>query len=329
MRFGTSGRPRSAGTAAHLSAAPIPFGRLSRPEQRTQARRRGDRRPRLPDDAGLKHLKNQAERCSPAFAKATSRPVRWVRESHPDPPGAAQARRRPAGRRPRVRLPSWPKLRAHLEVVERSCARRTRRRESEDAAEEFLRLASLTYFERRSGALGRRRGRWLNARSSRARRCTRGRRRVTLEAARAARRRRGRARRPAPLGAALYLACSRSTGPTGARRRAPAARPRRRRRTRASSGRPAFPVQALTGAFGARGGRSAGRAPDALTLAASCWRRAPTPPTRRRPTTCTGPEDDAWLELLLEFGYGRGDGGPWHARLAPHIRRRARPPRTA
>ncbi|HVE95015.1 MAG TPA: ankyrin repeat domain-containing protein [Acidimicrobiales bacterium] len=24
-----------------------------------------------------------------------------------------------------------------------------------------------------------------------------------------------------------------------------------------------------------------------------------------------------WLELLLEFGMGKGDGGPWHARLAP------------
>jgi hypothetical protein len=30
---------------------------------------------------------------------------------------------------------------------------------------------------------------------------------------------------------------------------------------------------------------------------------------------CPPPYDDAHLELLLEFGLGRGDGGPWHERL--------------
>ncbi|TCN37246.1 ankyrin repeat protein [Kribbella orskensis] len=31
---------------------------------------------------------------------------------------------------------------------------------------------------------------------------------------------------------------------------------------------------------------------------------------------CPPPYDDAHLELLLEFGLGNGDGGPWHERLA-------------
>ena len=30
---------------------------------------------------------------------------------------------------------------------------------------------------------------------------------------------------------------------------------------------------------------------------------------------CPPPYDDAHLELLLEFGLGKGDGGPWHERM--------------
>ena len=42
-----------------------------------------------------------------------------------------------------------------------------------------------------------------------------------------------------------------------------------------------------------------------------------TGPASAAPGVEFGIQDDAWLELLLEFGYGQGDGGPWHARLAP------------
>ena len=76
------------------------------------------------------------------------------------------------------------------------------------------------------------------------------------------------------------------------------------------------PFTALTGAFG----RGEGDPPphrDALPLARLLLEAGADPTDTQATYNLHWTEDDAWLELLLEFGYGRGDGGPWHARLAP------------
>ena len=76
------------------------------------------------------------------------------------------------------------------------------------------------------------------------------------------------------------------------------------------------PFTALTGAFG-RGEGDPPPHPDALALARLLLEAGADPTDTQATYNLHWTEDDAWLELLLEFGYGRGDGGPWHARLAP------------
>ena len=76
------------------------------------------------------------------------------------------------------------------------------------------------------------------------------------------------------------------------------------------------PFTALTGAFGRGEGDPPPHA-DALALARILLEAGADPTDTQATYNLHWTEDDAWLELLLEFGYGRGDGGPWHARLAP------------
>ena len=76
------------------------------------------------------------------------------------------------------------------------------------------------------------------------------------------------------------------------------------------------PFTALTGAFG----RGEGDPPphrDSLALARLLLEAGADPNDAQAVYNLSWTPGDAWLELLLEFGFGRGDGGPWHARLAP------------
>jgi len=76
------------------------------------------------------------------------------------------------------------------------------------------------------------------------------------------------------------------------------------------------PFTALTGALG----RGEGDPPphrDALKLARLLLEAGADPNDTQATYNLSWTPGDEWLELLLEFGYGRGDGGPWHARLAP------------
>jgi ankyrin repeat protein len=76
------------------------------------------------------------------------------------------------------------------------------------------------------------------------------------------------------------------------------------------------PFTALTGAFG----RGEGDPPphrDSLALARLLLEGGADPNDAQAVYNLSWTEDDGWLSLLLAFGFGRGDGGPWHARLAP------------
>ena len=107
LASGAFGAPPVRGKGeAHSSASPIAVpvdshglisGRQARDERRPM--------PRLPDDPNLEHLKGQAKTLLTGARAADERALQWVREYHPDPPARAQARRRAARGRPRLRLP--------------------------------------------------------------------------------------------------------------------------------------------------------------------------------------------------------------------------------
>jgi hypothetical protein len=74
------------------------------------------------------------------------------------------------------------------------------------------------------------------------------------------------------------------------------------------------PFTALTGAFG-RGEGDPPPHPQALGLARLLLEAGAEPTDAQAVYNLHWHPDDAWLELLLEFGFGRGDGGVWKARL--------------
>ncbi len=74
------------------------------------------------------------------------------------------------------------------------------------------------------------------------------------------------------------------------------------------------PFTALTGAFG----RGEGDPPphrDATALARLLLEAGADPNDGQAVYNLHWHPDDEWLELLLEFGFGSGDGGVWHRRL--------------
>jgi ankyrin repeat protein len=115
---------------------------------------------RLPDDPSLEQLKNQAKTLQRFVRAGAPEALEHVREFHPrlnsvaaDTPEARSFSRADAQLvvARRHGFPSWPKLRAHLDVVERY--RRAPHRATvggrltndDDRADEFLRLACLTH----------------------------------------------------------------------------------------------------------------------------------------------------------------------------------------
>ncbi len=281
--------------------------------------------PRLPSDPSLEHLKNQAKTLLTRARAGDAEALRWVREYHPDPPdelrlaGAQLVVARAYG------FPSWPKLHAHLEVVERYSRNPHRAPAAADPEDEFLRLACLTYSSDDP------------ARSERAREMLAKRpelARASLHAAAAA----GDAEAARELlgGAALHdvhAAVNAQAGPhrwepllylTYSRAAGGGALEVARLLLDAGAdpnagflweGLPS-PFTALTGALG----RGEGDPPphrDALALAELLLEAGADPNDTQVTYNLSWTPGDEWLELLLRFGFGRGDGGTWHARLAP------------
>ena len=110
--------------------------------------------PRLPEDPSLEHLKNQAKTLLARAREGDEQARAWVREFHPDPPAQLKLADAQLVVARAYGFPSWPKLHAHLEIVERYSRSPHKAPRSDDAADEFLRLACLTLLERRPGALG-------------------------------------------------------------------------------------------------------------------------------------------------------------------------------
>ena len=237
-----------------------------------------------------------------------------MREYHPAPPAELKLADAQLVVARAYGFASWPKLHAHLDVVERYSRSPHSVPECADPADEFLRLACLTYSNddpaRREAARA-----LLTPAIARA----------SLHAAaaagdvEAAREQLGAARElggPHSWEPLLYLAYSRVTG-DGALELA------RLLLDNGADPNAGFlwdglpsPFTALTGAFG----RGEGDPPphrDALGLARLLLEAGADPTDTQATYNLHWTEDDAWLELLLEFGYGRGDGGPWHARLRP------------
>jgi ankyrin repeat protein len=76
------------------------------------------------------------------------------------------------------------------------------------------------------------------------------------------------------------------------------------------------PFTVLTGAFGS-GQSDPTEHPHALALARLLLERGADPNDSQTLYNRAGDPSDGWLELLLEFGLGTGDGGRWHKLLAP------------
>ena len=268
--------------------------------------------PRLPANPSLEHLKHQAKTLLSRASAGDEQARSWVREYHPDPPAELKLADAQLVVARAYGFPSWPKLHAHVDVVARYSRSPHRATQAPDAADEFLRLACLTYSSDDPA-------RWEAANAM----LTPELARTSLHAAAAA----GdveAAREPlhaepgGPHGwePLLYLAYSRVTG-DGALELA--------RLLLANGADPnagflwdglPSPFTALTGAFG----RGEGDPPphrDALPLARLLLEAGADATDTQATYNLHWTENDDWLELLLEFGYGRGDGGPWHARLSP------------
>jgi hypothetical protein len=79
------------------------------------------------------------------------------------------------------------------------------------------------------------------------------------------------------------------------------------------------PFTALAGALG-RGEGSSPAHPQAAELATLLLESGADANDSQALYNCglqSPPDDDGYLRLLLRYGLGRGDGGPWHRRLAP------------
>lgn len=278
----------------------------------------------LPSDPSLEHLKGQAKRLQRRVRAGDAVALALVRRLHPRPPEPVAFTRAEAqlvvarG----YGLLSWPTLREHLAVVDRFRRSPHSVPKLEDPADEFLRLAALTY------------GADDPARPAAARELfaaepgiARGSLHVAaaggdVEAARAllacdldAVNRQGGPYGWEPL---LYLTYSRAGG-DGALEVAGMLL------DHGADPNAGFlweglvpPFTALTGALG----RGEGDPPphrNGLDLARMLLEAGADPNDAQAIYNHASTPGDAWLELLLEFGLGRGDGGPWRARLGDQL----------
>ncbi|HEY0471000.1 MAG TPA: ankyrin repeat domain-containing protein [Kribbella sp.] len=279
---------------------------------------------KLPDDPNLEHLKKQAKTLLRQVRAEDARAVALAAEFHPVN-NLADAQLVVARR---YGFPSWRRLIRHLDTVSRYSRSPHRQPvggpldSPEQRADEFLRLATLHY------------GADDPARRSQARRLLESHPEVALSniytmvvAADPSRLRAALQRDPSaatreggpyqwePL---LYLTYSRLDAPD----RLEAAEILLRNGADPDAGYlweglPS-PFAAITGAFG----RGEGNQPphqNRLELARLLLEAGADPNDSQTMYNCgpgcPPPYDDDHLELLLEFGLGRGDGGPWHERL--------------
>ena len=295
----------------------------------------------LPGNANLEQLRNGAKSFQRAVRAGDAGAAEVVREFHPRFPDAQPGSPELAGfTRADAQLvvarsfnfPSWPRLKAYLETVS-TYARSPHEQpvgepigDEQALADEFLRLACLNYGN--DDPARRRRAAELLAANPELASATiytaaaAG----DVEAARAfvdddpsAANRQGGPFAWAPL---LYVAYSR----VGDRPLGPASVRVAELLLDAGADPNAGylweglspPFTALTGALGS--GEDDPPPPEhGLALARLLLERGADPNDSQALYNEAGNSYDEWIELLLEFGMGTGNGGPWHRRLAPAL----------
>ena len=295
----------------------------------------------LPSDPSLEHLKGQAKRLQRLVRDGDARALALVRELHPrlgaidaGSPDAAAFRLADAQLvvARRYRFPTWPKLRRHVEVVMEHARSPHRQpvggRLATDAerADELLRLACLTYDASLDSLARLAEARELLAAHPELAAASVGSAaavgdvealRALLAADPAAARRRCGPFRWEPL---LYLAYGRLGDDGAGRDSLTAARLLLGAGADPNAGYlweglPS-PFTALTGAFG-RGEGDPPQHAHMLELARLLLDAGADPNDAQTVYNWSWTPGDEWLELLLARGLGTGDGGPWHALLAP------------
>jgi ankyrin repeat protein len=294
----------------------------------------------LPDNPSLEQLKKQAKILQRFVRAGVPEALEMVREFHPRPAAAGPAGTGPAGAGPtgfaladaqlvtarRYGFASWPRLRAYVDVIARYYRAPHRTAESiaegtdgQARADEFLLLACLTHG-------GDDPGRWRRATELLA--AQPGLTRASIHAAAAAGdvaavrdwlgrdegavSREGGPHRWEPL---LYLAYSAVDDRVPGRSHLETARLLLDAGADPAAGYlweglPS-PYTALTGVL------TSGHA-EPIALARLLLERGADPNDSQALYELGGTDDTDALALLFEFGLGTGDGGVWHARLAPH-----------
>jgi ankyrin repeat protein len=281
----------------------------------------------LPDNPSLERLRKQAKTLLQYVRAQVPNALGLVDEFHPEPPDVLKLSDAQLVTARMYGFASWPRLKQHIGTVERYSRSPHQVPASGELPEEFLRLACLTYgadFPGRTGEAD-----------------------LLLE------------RHPQlPLADVFTMAAtgtydalahalaeepgfaSRQGGPftwepllylTYARLQVPGRHLESARLLLEHGADPnagflweglTSPFTALTGAFGGGEGDQPPH-PQDLELARLLLRTGADPNDSQalynRGLGGSFSDDTAHLELLLEFGLGSGDGGPWHARLGPTL----------
>jgi hypothetical protein len=291
----------------------------------------------LPGNANLEQLKNGAKSFRRAVRSGDAGAADVVNEFHPRLASARPGSAELAGFKladaqlvvaRKFDFPSWPKLKAHLELVERySCSPHDQAigeavgGDGRSLADEFLRLACLNYgsddpvrWQRAAELLE------ANPHLAHANIYTAAAVGEVAAARELLAADPGCARRPGgpfawePL---LYLTYSRVLAPAAGRSAVEVARLLLDHGADPNVGYLweglVPPFTAVTGVFG-HGEQGAPPHPEEAALARLLLERGADPNDDQTLYNRQWSRDDGWLELLFEFGLGTGDGGPW-ARL--------------
>ncbi|MCP3821611.1 ankyrin repeat domain-containing protein [Streptomyces sp. A3M-1-3] len=281
----------------------------------------------LPDNPSIERLRKQAKTLLQYVKAGVPAALGLVTEFHPRPPQTLKLSDAQLVTARMYGFSSWTRLKEHIGTVERCSRSPHRAPASDDPPEEFLRLACLTYGADTPGRT--READLIQARHPELPTANVFTMAATGSAEALAEALAGNPRRARTEGGPfrweplLYLTYARLASPG---RSVEAARLLLEHGADPNAG---FlwdgltsPFTALTGAFGGGEGDQPPH-PQGLALARLLL-EAGADPNDSQTLYNLGlggsfSDDTAHLELLLEFGLGRGDGGPWKARLGPTL----------
>ncbi|MFI6211862.1 ankyrin repeat domain-containing protein [Nocardia brasiliensis] len=279
---------------------------------------------RLCDNPDLEHLRKQAKALRKAAEAGDPTALALFAEFHPDPAAPVQLAGAQLVTARRYGFASWPKLKQHIDVVARYSRSPHQVETGADLPAEFLRLACLTYGDDYPGRIPAADA--LREQTAEANVCTMAATgsfdalRALLAAQPALARADGGPFDWPPL---LYLCYARLAVPG---RAVDAARLLLEHGADPNAG---FlwdglpsPFTAVTGALGG-GEEDQPRHPQGLALARLLLEAGANANDSQALYNLglggSWSDDTTHLELLLEFGLGAGDGGPWKARLGPAL----------